>query len=177
MGVTYSSLKQIFKTTFYVIQVCFLFWNNEGNLYNKNHHSFLMLFFLIMLIVFFFWKITPSFSVWNHWKNNLFFTILVMFWIINKIYFSFLVYKSNSEIIFLNFFPIIFFWWVIYYFSLVFTYKRFLLFFHNVFLFVHDLMRLLQRIEFIYYRFYWWDLLLLFCFLSNQEYLYMIHLD
>ena len=35
-------------------------------------------------------------------------------------------------------------------------------------------MRLLQRIENICYLFYWYDLLLLFCFLSNQENLYMI---
>ena len=43
------------------------------------------------------------------------------------------------------------------------------------FLFLHDLTRLLQHIESIYYLFYWWDLLLLFCILANHENLYMIH--
>ena len=45
------------------------------------------------------------------------------------------------------------------------------------FLFLHDLTRLLQRIWNICYLFYWWDLLLLSFFLSNQENLYMIHHD
>ena len=52
-----------------------------------------------------------------------------------------------------------------------------MLFFQNVFLFLFDLMRLLQHIESSYYLFYWLDLLLLFCFLSNQENLFMIHHD
>ena len=43
------------------------------------------------------------------------------------------------------------------------------------FLFLHDLTRLLQHIESIYYLFYRRDLLLLFCILANQENLYMIH--
>ena len=38
-------------------------------------------------------------------------------------------------------------------------------------------MRLLQRIESIYDLFYLWELLFLFCFLLNQESLYMIHHD
>ena len=40
--------------------------------------------------------------------------------------------------------------------------------------FFHELIRLLQRIEIIYHH-HWLDLLLLFCCLSNQENLYMIH--
>ena len=50
-----------------------------------------------------------------------------------------------------------------------------MLFFVDLFLFLHDLMRLLQPNESIYYLFYWYNLLLLFCFLSNQDNLYMIH--
>ena len=50
-------------------------------------------------------------------------------------------------------------------------------FFADIFRFLHDLTQLLHRIENIYYLLYWWNLLLLFCFLSNQENLYMIHHD
>ena len=46
----------------------------------------------------------------------------------------------------------------------------------NLFIF-HDLTWLLQRIESIFYLFYWWDLLVLFCFLFNQENLLMIYYD
>ena len=48
-----------------------------------------------------------------------------------------------------------------------------MIFFAEHFWFVHDLMRLLQRIESIYFPIYWWDLLLLF-FLFNCENLYGI---
>ena len=47
----------------------------------------------------------------------------------------------------------------------------------DLFLFLYDLTRLLQRIEKICYLFYWWTLLVLFCFLTNQENLYMIDHD
>ena len=50
-----------------------------------------------------------------------------------------------------------------------------MLFFVDLFWFLHDLMRLLQHNESIYYLFYWYNLLLHFCFLSNQDNLYMIH--
>ena len=50
-----------------------------------------------------------------------------------------------------------------------------MLFFQSVFLCLRDLIRLLQHIESIYYHFYWYNILLLFCFLSNQENLNMIH--
>ena len=49
-----------------------------------------------------------------------------------------------------------------------------MLLFQNFFLYLHDVMWLLQRIENICYLFYCWDLLLLFYFLSSQENLYMI---
>ena len=53
-----------------------------------------------------------------------------------------------------------------------------MLLFVDLFLFLHNLTRLLQRIENICYLFYWWDFLLFFCiFLSNQENLYMINHD
>ena len=74
--------------------------------------------------------------------------------------------KSNCYIIFVKFFPIIFFWWIVCSFSVMFIYKRFnfcysLLVF---FLFLHDLMQLLQCIESIDHLFYWWNLLSLFDF-------------
>ena len=49
----------------------------------------------------------PSFSVWNHEKNNLFLTISVMFLNIHRIYFSYFSIekiKSNYYIFFLKFF-------------------------------------------------------------------------
>ena len=45
------------------------------------------------------------------------------------------------------------------------------------FWFPHDSMQLLEQVEIIYYVFYWYDALLLFRFLSNQENLYTIHHD
>ena len=81
--------------------------------------------------------------------------------------------------VFLKFFPTIFFWQKMYSFPVIFIYKR-----RNVcyslwmfFLLLHDLTRMLQHIENIYYLFYWCNFLLLFCFLSNQENVYMIHHD
>ena len=50
-----------------------------------------------------------------------------------------------------------------------------MLFFAELFKFLLDLMRMLQRIENTYCLFYWWAWLLIFCFLSNQENLYIIH--
>ena len=43
----------LFTYFFYMIQVCFLSWENEDNSNNKNHQHFLMLFLLIILIIFF----------------------------------------------------------------------------------------------------------------------------
>ena len=53
--------------------------------------------------------------------------IWVIFWNIRKIYFFFFHIqniKSNYYIVFLKIFPIIFFWWKIYFFLLLFIYKR-----------------------------------------------------
>ena len=105
-----------------------------------------------------------------------------MFWNISRInfyIFSKQKMKSNCYITFLNFFPIIFFWWKIYSSLVIFIYKRFNFYysFQIFFLFLHNLTQMLQRVEDIYYPFYWWELLLCFWFLSNQENLYMIHHD
>ena len=57
-----------------------------------------------------------------------FFTIWVMFWNISKIYFFFFCLEnieSFCEIIILKLFPVIFFWWKIYFFPVMFIYKRF----------------------------------------------------
>ena len=45
----------------------------------------------------------------------------------------------------------------------------------DIFLFLYYLPWLLQRIKNTFYLFYWWDSLMLFCFLCNQENIYMIH--
>ena len=87
--------------------------------------------------------------------------------------------KSNFCIIFLKFFPIIISWWNLFSFPVMFIYNT-VNFCHPsmiFFLFLHELTRLLQYIENICYFFYWWDLLLHFLFLSNQENLYMTHHD
>ena len=52
-----------------------------------------------------------------------------------------------------------------------------MLVFQDFSLFVHDMTRLLQHIESIYYLLFRFDLFLLFSFLCNQESLYMIFYD
>ena len=51
----------------------------KNNSNNKNLHYVFMIFLLIIQI-FFYCKTMPSFSDWNHWKNDLFFTLWVLFW-------------------------------------------------------------------------------------------------
>ena len=119
----------------------------------------------------------PSLSIWNHWKNNLFFMIWVIFWNISGIdLFSFLAFKILRAIVtlfFANFF------------QSTFSGGKFipsqLYLFMKVSLFVilcgsfwffQDLPELLPHNESICYLFYWWDLLLLF--FSNRKNLYEI---
>ena len=113
------------------------------------------------------------FSIWSHKKKNLLFTIWIMFWDIGRIYFFFFNIqniKSNSVshiyIIFLKFFPIIFFWWKIYSFPVIF---QFLLFFAYLCWVLHDLTQALQRIENILLSFLLMRFIAAFLFLSNQE--------
>ena len=116
-----------------------------------------------------------SFSIQNHWNNNLFFRIWVISWKISRIYFAFLAYMYNScPIIFLEFFPIILVWWKIYFFPVIFIKSLTLFLFAAFFLFLHDLTPLLQHIKSLlsFYRYY---LLLLFCFFFIWENLNMIH--
>ena len=119
------------------------------------------------------------FSIWSHKKKNLLFTVWIMFWDISRIYFFFFNIqniKSNSVshiyIIFLKFFPIIFFWWKIYSFPVIF---QFLLFFAYLCWVLHDLTQALQRIENILLSFLLMRFIAAFLFLSNQENLYLIH--
>ena len=75
--------------------------------------------------------------------------------------------KTNYYIINLKFFPVIFLWWKICSFLFISIYKKvqFLIFFQDFFLFLHDLMRLLQSIESIFFI----DRIsCCFCFLFNQ---------
>ena len=107
-------------------------------------------------------------------KHNLFFMLWVLFWNVGRIYFLVFctqIIKSNRKIILLKYFPIIFIWWVIYSFLSMVIYKRFNFWYSFRFfsIFFHGLMRLLQRVEDIYYHFYWKDLLHLFWFLSNPH--------
>ena len=84
--------------------------------------------------------------------------------------------KSNYYIIFLKFFPIIFFWWKIYSLPFIFIYKMFNLCYSvRFFLFLHDLKRLLQHIEKMCFSFIDGIYFCFFCFLFNQENLHMIH--
>ena len=91
------------------------------------------------------------------------------------VFFLFLAYERLRTILRLYFFkysPNMFSWWVIYSFSVIFSYKRFnFCYFVWRFLFLHDLAWLLQCTESIY-LFYWWDLLLCFLFIQSGEYLY-----
>ena len=87
--------------------------------------------------------------------------------------------EGNCLITFFKFFQSSFFRWKIYSFPFIFIYKRFnLCYSFRVFLlFLCNLMQILQHIESICCLFYWWDLLLLFCFYSNQHNRYMVLLD
>ena len=73
----------------------------------------------------------PSFSIWNHEKNNLFFTIWIQSWTMSRIPFLFLsktlwaFFTLFFSILFFFFFSIIFFWWKIYSFPVIFIYRRF----------------------------------------------------
>ena len=64
--------------------------------------------------------IMPFFSVWNHQKNDLFFTI----WLMHAGYIFFIFSMQNIRAIvrlfFWNFFISSFFWWVIYFFPVIF---------------------------------------------------------
>ena len=154
----------------------FLFQKYEGNSDNRNHRDVSTLLLLIMLIFFFFFFFffLQHNAILLHLeslKKNLFFTIWVIFLNISSIYFFFirtLNIKSDCSIVFLKLILIIFFWWKIYSFPAIFTYKRFNFcdslhfFLLLLLLFLYDLTQLLQH-----YLFYWWGLLLLFCFLSN----------
>ena len=122
-----------------------------------------------MLIVFLL-QMMPFLSIWNHCNNNFFFTFWVIFWNIGSIYFFFFSIqniKSNCYFIFLNFFSNQLFWWKLYSFSVIFTYKRFNFSYSLCifFLFLHDLVRLLQRIQKNeIYRFYF--------FIQSREFIY-----
>ena len=112
----------------------------------------------------FFDNIMPSFSIYD-----LLFFIWIMFLnIIRKYFFNKKTIKSSSSIMFLNFFPIMFFWWKIYFFPVIFTYIQVLLFFAGVFWFPQHLNQLVQHSQCIYYIFYWWDFLLLFLIKSRE---------
>ena len=103
-----------------------------------------------------------------------------MFWNISRIYlffFSIKNIKSDCYIIFFqNFSNHLFLIDSLFLPSYIFLMKVLIfLILSACFPYFHSLIRLLQRIEKTFVIFYWWDLLLLFCFLSNQENVYMIH--
>ena len=106
------------------------------------------------------------FSIWSHAFHDLNYVLRYK----QDIFFNIQNIKSNS--IFLNFFPIIFFWWKIYSFPVIF---QFLLFFAYLCWVLHDLTQALQRIESILLPFLLIRFIAAFLFLSNQENLYLIH--
>ena len=123
--------------------------------------------------------ILPSFSFWNHWNNNLCFTIWVMFWNIAGYIFPFSGYKILKAIVWLLFSI---------FFQLSFSEGKFIP--SRLYLFIKALIFvILSEYYFIsswfnanvtafwkyLLSFFRVDLLLLFCFLFNQESLYIIH--
>ena len=105
-------------------------------------------------------------------------TVLAMFWNISRIYFFFYsmqIIKSNCYVIFLKFLSNHLFLMEICSYQVMFLQKRFNLCYSLwiFFLFPHNLTRLLQHIESIYYLF----LLVAFCILSNQGNQYMVCFD
>ena len=96
---------------------------------------------------------------------------MFIFWNISRIYaffFSIQNIKSNCYIIFLNSFPVIFFWCIIFFFPVKFFYKRFNF---NFFIISCDCYSVLKTtVIFLLMRF-----IVAFLFLSSQENLCMIH--
>ena len=113
-------------------------------------------------------------------KNNLYFTIWVMFWIICRIklfFFSIQNIENNCYVVFLIFFPIIFIWWKISSFPVVLFMKGLIFvilcryFSISSWLNATDTAHWKHLLPFLR-----WDLLLLLLLLlSNQENLYLIH--
>ena len=107
----------------------------------------------------------------------------VLLWNVGRTYFfvfSVQNIKSNCEVIFHNFSPIIFFRWVIGYVS----FQLYLFVKHLIFVIPSRFSLLFSRFKAsvtvywkYFYLFYWLDLLLPFCILSSLESLCMIHPD
>ena len=158
---------------------------NEGSWDNKNYGGvstlFLLTFFYSFLVLIVFSKQDNAFFLHlESLKEQLVLDDLsCLFKHKQDIFFCFLAYKTLRAIVrffFFKFFPIIFFWWKIYFFLNVFIYKR-LNFCFSLWIFFDFSWFNTTVIENICYLFQWWDLLLLFCFLSNQENQYTIQHD
>ena len=129
----------------------------------------------------FYRKMIWPFSVLNHQKSNLFFTIWVVFWNVGKAYFRFFFIehiKRNCRIFLLKLFPVIYFWWVIYSFTVIFAYKRLSIccsfrIFSIFFIIYSDCCSTLKAFIIIFLDGVYCCFFL--CFLSNRENLHIIY--
>ena len=106
----------------------------------------------------------------------MFFTIWVMLWNISRIQ----NIKSSYYIIFLKFFPIFFFWYKIYYFSVISIELYYGLIFAAYFRSFFTSSWFNAPVTACWKHILWFLLMgfiVAFCFLFNQENLYMIHQD
>ena len=87
----------------------------------------IMLFLLIMLIIFLMQDNVILLHLESLKESLTWFSLFELCFETRRIYFIYSIknIKSNNYIIFLKFFPIIFFWWKIYFFPVICIYKRF----------------------------------------------------
>ena len=151
--------KSLFSHTFLCHSSFFLLQRNKGKSDNKNHHDVQKLFLLIELILFLLQDNAVVFLRLKSFKEQLVFHDLI-YVLKHKhyIFFSFLSYKTLG--VMLHYFSQIFsnhFFLMenLFHLSYIYTQKvQIVLFFADFFLRLHDLTRLLQCIENIYYLFY-----------------------
>ena len=157
-----------------------MFKSNEDNPNNKNHDYFLRLILFLMMLLFFCCKImqssfrlasgSPPFGIikgitcfsWSELCFEMQAGYIFFFYNVQTI-------NSNSYIIFLNFFLVIFFWLKMFSFPIIFIYKTFSSCYSSRMFPISSLFHVTVIAHWKQkYFFYWCDLLLLFCFSSNQ---------
>ena len=128
---------------FYAIEIYFLLQKNEDNWDNKNHDDVQKLLLLIIKSVSPF-KIIEIITYFSGFQVCFETEPRYIFFL-----FSIQNIKGNCYIFLLKYFPIIFFWWIVYFIVAIFIYKRFnfcysLWFFSYFFIIYHNCYRVLK---------------------------------
>ena len=143
----------------------FLLQKNDGNLDTKNHRGVYMLFLLIMPTTFLFLNNAILRDLESLKEKIIFHDLSYILKYNLDIFFIFNInnIKSNSYIIFLKFFTIIFFWWKIFSLPVILINKRFnFCYFFKIFP-ISSWLNAIYSVNMIYsilHLFYWKDLLM-----------------